>query len=294
VKVIDCHAHFEPKLLDVRSIIKRMNLHGIDQTLLMSAMTHPPIYKKSNVLMGIHRTILNSKILWPLAKKLDDGFHNSPGKWDPWYRKLIGKRSQYEIILNPDNESVFEAVEMYPNKLKGWVFLNPTLSGWKEEFYRWSDHIGAIGIKIHPFWHRYSLKDAHKVADLACDYDFPLMIHLGFDSLEAILDFSNMFKKLKIIFSHAAFPFYSKLWPMIKSSSNAYIDLSSHHVDKMIINRAVSYLGPGKCLFGTDDPYGDGKAGLTIQQWINSLNIDYESKELILSKNIINITKNNF
>ena len=74
MKVVDCHAHFEPNLLSTKSILERMDSHGIDQTFLMSAMTKPAIYNKSNLLMGIQRFILNSSILWPLAKKLDEGF----------------------------------------------------------------------------------------------------------------------------------------------------------------------------------------------------------------------------
>ena len=52
----------------------------------------------------------------------------------------------------------------------------------------------------------------------------------------------------------------------------------------------MSYLGPERCLYGTDDPYGDEKTGLFIMKWINSLKIDKKSKEMIFSGNILNIT----
>ena len=290
MKIIDCHAYFEPGLLDEKAIINRMEKHGIDQTYLMSAMTNPPIYNKSNFLMGIQRTILNSKSLWPIAKKLDSGFHASPGQWNPWYRKFLGKGKKYEILLNPNNEAVFNSIENYPEKLKGWIFINPSLHGWKEEFYKWNEHPGAIGVKIHPFWHRYSLKESEELANLAIENNFPLMIHMGFENLKIIQDFMQNFQELRIIFSHAAFPYYSQLWPLIKSLPNNFVDLSSHHVGKSIIFRTVSYLGPERCLYGTDDPYEDEKAGLFIMKWINSLEIDNKSKEMIFSGNILNIT----
>ena len=106
MKVIDCHAHYEPAILDGQSVINRMKRHGISETLLMSAMTTPAIYNKSNFLMGIQRIMLNSKLLWPIAKKIDDGFHKCPGEWDPWYRKYFGKKEKYQIVLDPDNDSV--------------------------------------------------------------------------------------------------------------------------------------------------------------------------------------------
>ena len=90
MKLIDCHSHFEPSLLNIDSLITRMKEHGIHETYLMSAMTEPAIYNKSNFLMGIQRFLLNSKILWPFVKRLDQGFHKTKGEWDPWYRKFLG------------------------------------------------------------------------------------------------------------------------------------------------------------------------------------------------------------
>jgi len=286
MKIIDCHAHYEPGLLDVKSILIRMEEYSINQTFLMSAMTTPPIYNKSSYLMGIQRFILNSNYLWPIAKKLDDSFHKSTGEWDPWYRKLIGKKERYSIIQNPDNEAVFKAVDLQPEKLKGWIFLNPRINKWEKELHRWRQHPGAIGFKIHPFWHRYRIKDAKEIANMAEKYNFPLMIHMGFEDIKNIIQFINELPNLKIILSHAAFPFYSKIWPEIKNNPNKYVDLSSHHVDQRIIERTVSYLGPERCLYGTDDPYGDEEAGRFIQNWIHSLNINKEEKEKIFSGNI--------
>ena len=289
MKIIDCHSHFEPGLLDLKSLIRRMNEHGIDQTYLMSAMTTPPIYNKSNYLMGIQRFILNSNLLWPLAKKLDDGFHKSKGEWDPWYRKLLGKGERYKILQDPDNDSVFSAVDEEPERLKGWIFLNPKIDNWKKEFFKWNSHPGSIGVKIHPFWHRYSIDEAQGIIELCKKYNLPLMIHMGFDSLNKISSFIKKNNDLKVIFCHAAFPYYSKIWKDIKESNNKFIDLSSHHVDKKTVVKTVSYFGPERCLYGVDDPYGDESAGLSIQSWINQLDIKDSSKEKIFSKNILEL-----
>ena len=289
MKVIDCHAHYEPAILDGQSVINRMKRHGISETLLMSAMTTPAIYNKSNFLMGIQRIMLNSKLLWPIAKKIDDGLHKRPGEWDPWYRKYFGKKEKYQIVLDPDNDSVFSEVDKYPDYLKGWIFLNPKIDDWKGELSKWIKHPGAVGIKIHPFWHRYPIKEAIEIAELANENNLPLMIHMGFEQINNIKSFIRNWDNLKIIFSHAAFPYYCQLWPEIKNTQKKFVDLSSHHVDQNIISKAVSFLGAEKCLYGTDDPYGGETAGLKIQKWINSLKIDSTAKEMIYSKNIINI-----
>ena len=104
-----------------------------------------------------------------------------------------------------------------------------------------------------------------------------------------VKSFIKNFENLKIIFAHAAFPYCFQLWPEIKNTPKKFIDLSSHHVDRSIVLKAVSFLGSEKCLYGTDDPYRDKTAGKKIQKWINMLKIDAKAKEMIFSKNITNI-----
>jgi len=287
--IIDCHAHFEPGILDAAGIIARMDQHGIQKTALMSKMTTAPIYKKSDYLMGIQRFILSYRALRPIAKRLDSSFHKKEGEWDPWYRKLLGKGEIYEILHRPDNQSVFDAVVEYPDRLFGWIFLNPKMENWEQEFEQWNGTKGAIGIKIHPFWHRYSLVEARPIAQLAEKYQLPLMIHLGFDSVETISAFASEFAHLSVIFSHAAFPLYGGIWSILKKNPRFYVDLSSHHVDASILRKVIKYLGAERCLYGTDDPYGDEKAGVWIQKWVYSLRLSPEEQELIFSRNFIEI-----
>ena len=55
---IDCHAHYEPKILNANGILKRMKEHGIEKTCLMSAVTKEPIYKKSDFFNGHSKDFL--------------------------------------------------------------------------------------------------------------------------------------------------------------------------------------------------------------------------------------------
>ena len=290
---IDCHAHYEPRILNASGIIKRMKEHGINKTCLMSAVTKQPIYKKSDFLMGIQRSFLQNSFLWLIAKELDKGFHKNKGKWDPWYRKLLFKGQSYEIIQKPDNKSVFEVAEKNPDFFHSWIFLNPSLKEWKNELIKWQSHSKSIGIKLHPFWHRYSIEKAVDVAKFAKKYNFPIMIHLGFDKINNIKEFLILCKQNTIIFSHAGFPFYKWIWPLIKNHKSCYVDFSSHHVNRKIIKDCVNLLGPDRCLYGTDDPYGDDKAGYKIKNWIKDLKIKDKEKELILFENSKEIFKIN-
>ena len=242
--------------------------------------------------MGVQRFMLKNKMLRPIAKKLDSTFHKQDGEWNPWYRKFYRKEQSYEILHHPDNKSVYEAIAKYKDRFFGWIFLNPKISNWQDEYNKWKDHQGFVGVKIHPFWHRYSLKEAYPIARLAQEEKLPLMVHLGFEPIENISEFASEFIYLKVIFSHAGFPLYSDIWPIIKNAPNFYVDLSSHHVDALILRKVVEYLGSDRCLFGTDDPYGDEHAGLNIQKWIKNLKLSPKDQELIFSDNFYNIINN--
>ena len=289
---IDCHAHFDPEMLSLDALIKKMDNNGIDKTILMSKMTSSPTYIKSDFLMGIQRFLLYNKYLRPIAKALDKSFHKNEGEWNPWYRKLMNKGESYQILTNPDNQGVFEAVSKHSDRLMGWIFLNLKNVNWEEELNKWKDNPGAVGIKIHPFWHRFSLNEINKLGEIALEYNLPLMIHLGFDSVINIKKFCSKFSELTIIFSHAGFPLYEDIWPIIKRSPKIYVDLSSHHVDKKIVRKVVNYLGADHCLFGTDDPYGNTDAGKWIEGWIKSLELNSVEENKIFSDNFLSISNN--
>jgi predicted TIM-barrel fold metal-dependent hydrolase len=287
--IIDVHAHYEPGILDLDGIIRKMDQRGINKTVLISRVTDPPMYKKPGILMGIQRFIMRKSYLRPIAKILDDSFHGTKGEWNPWYRRVTGKQGMFKILQEPDNQSVAEAIRRYPDRFLGWIFVNPMNDSWVQEIDRWSKEPGMIGVKVHPFWHRYSVSKLDQVAEKVQSLGKPLLMHLGFDNIKAIAEFCARFPELKVIFGHAGVPFYWDIWPIIKRNPHKYVDLSSHHVDQGIIAKVVDALGPERCLFGTDDPYGESDAGRTIIRWISEMPLSLEDKEKVFSKNFIRI-----
>ena len=287
--IIDSHAHFEPALLNNDQLFVKMKLHGIDKTILISRITDPPVYKKADSVMGVQRKLMQWGWPRPLLRIMDNGFHTVPGQWNPWFRSLSGKPGLFKILLKPDNEQVAQVIAAYPDQLLGWLFINPKLEDWQDEFNRWKSAPGMIGIKAHPFWHRYLITQLYPLAQKAREEQLPLLVHLGFDCLKNVKKFCTDFPELTIIFAHAAKPFYQDLWPVIKSTPNKFIDLAGHHVDGQIVAQAVKALGPERCLFGTDDPYGDEDYALKLKSWIEQLNIQPSDKEYIYYKNILKI-----
>ena len=152
MKIIDCHSHYEPGILDSAGILKRMDSYNINMIALMSRVTENPLYKKSEFLMSIQRSLLLNKYLRPFAKILDESFHKKKGEWNPWYRKLIQNKKNFKILFNPDNDSIFELVNKYPKRFYGWIFLNPLIKNWDTDLLKYKDiniHRVLIG---HPYF----------------------------------------------------------------------------------------------------------------------------------------------
>tara|TARA_Y100000590_G_C15722891_1_gene1014121 strand:- start:326 stop:1204 length:879 start_codon:yes stop_codon:yes gene_type:complete len=287
--IIDSHSHFEPRLLNERDIINRMQNHNITKIAFMSKVTEEPLYKKSNLLMNIQKTILTNNNLRFIAKELDKSFHKNQGEWNPWYKKILGNKKNYKILLKPDNKSVFNLVSKHPKKFYGWLFLNPLISNYLDEFNLYKNHINLVGIKVHPFWHRYDLSYLEKIFRLCRTLNMPIMIHLGFQSTASIKKMIIDNKDIRFILCHAGFPYYQELWVLFKNIKNVYFDISSHHVSKKIITSAINTLGYKKFIYGVDDPYGDDDAGIKIQNWIRSMDLNNEEKECIMSKTFLSL-----
>ncbi|MDI6874581.1 MAG: hypothetical protein QME89_09740 [Actinomycetota bacterium] len=72
------------------------------------------------------------------------------------------------------------------------------------------------------------------------------------------------------------------------------MDLSSPYLSPGLVRWAVDFLGPGKCLYGTDGPYGEQAPGEDydygwIKGWVEALPLSAGEKEMIFSGNFLSI-----
>jgi predicted TIM-barrel fold metal-dependent hydrolase len=202
----------------------------------------------------------------------------------------------FKIYPDPSNAQVFDAIKKHPGKFYGWVFVNPR--GRKDplkEIDEWSKSPGFVGIKAHPFWHQYPVKDLVPAAERAARLDKPLIIHAGFGDHGNIMPLVDAVPGLKLIMAHTAFPCYRDSWKAIRNRKNIYVDLSqTSYVSEKITRDAVEYLGADRCMYGTDGPYGPhGADGLydygIIKRRIDKLFPEPKTRRLLLGENFARI-----
>lgn len=284
--IIDIHAHFEPRILPLPELIRRMDKDGVRKTFLISHLTDPPETKKAGFPVAVQRFMFYHRPLRALAFALTKSMYRKKGEWNLWLNKFSSNSAKFSIVLKPDNSSVVNAVAQYPDRLNGWIFVNPEMDDALETIDKYSNVPGMIGIKIHPFWHHFSMSQAEPVIRRAHELKMPILIHLGFEDFNNYACLPGKYNKAIFIFAHLGIPFYADLWCRFKENQNVYFDVASpYHVDARLIRLAVKMLGAQRILFGTDAPYGREDSIAQIKQWIVRLPVSDGEKELIFAEN---------
>ncbi len=247
--IIDCHYHLETRMQSVENLLKKMDQDSIEKTALMATMWDPPP-ETAEFVLKLLRLLLYNKPLRGLAKKLAANF-SSEGD-------IILPKQTVKLYKDPDNESVAKAMEEHPDRFIGWIFVNPRgKNDPLQEYEKWKDTPGFIGVKAHPFWHQFAPIELLALAEKLAESGKPMLLHVGYDSHGDFLSLTEKVPKLKLILAHTGFPCYSDTWKLIKDKNNILVDVSADaYVNEKATKRVITYLGADRCLFGTDGPYG--------------------------------------
>ena len=254
--VIDCHYHLEERMLPVEQMAARMDAAGIDRAALMATMTEP-IPETPRLLVRLLQFLLVHRVMRPVGRRLVERFDPEGGI------EILGR--VYRMYPHPDNRPVFDLVAKMPERFLGWVFVRPgSAVDPVAEMEKWMGRPGFVGVKAHPFWHRFEPIRLLPVAERLVAASKPLLIHAGFGRYGDCLSLVDRAPGLKLVIAHAGFPGYADTLRAIKARPNVCVDLSqTTYVGDGATRRAVEVLGVERCLYGTDGPYGvtaaDGK-----------------------------------
>lgn len=287
--VVDSHAHLDVRMLDLAPLVAKLDAAGVDRVALIPPLNDPLPHTPERLLAAV-RVLMQSAP----GRLLAEGIHRTTITRQGHLR-LSGH--VYEIYPFPDNGVVARALEQHPDRFLGWIFLNPRHAGPEaalEELERWRAVPGMVGIKLHPHWHDYPTKRLDPILKRAEELRLPVLIHLGFRKRGDIWTLAERFPRLRIICAHAGVPFYQKLWKLARRRDNLFVDLSSPYIDEKLARAAVAAVGPQRCLYGTDSPYGFPEADHTydygrILGWVERMPLRSEERERVLGGNFLEL-----
>jgi uncharacterized protein len=197
------------------------------------------------------------------------------------------------------NRELYEAISGYPDRLKGYIVVNPN---YPEESLRQIEEYSKIkqfiGVKLHASWHNQPIdnKKFDVIFEKCEELDLPVLVHsyVADDSADQVscperIANVAMRHKNPIIIAHMGGN-SKRTARAVKDIGNVYIDISSGreratqlYVWKLgRVDDAVRELGAERVLFGSDFPLLDPSICMGMME---DSKISGREKELVMYKN---------
>lgn len=190
------------------------------------------------------------------------------------------------------NDLVCELLSKYPDRFAGYIGLNPLYPKESEaEIERcWYTKAGFVGLKLHPETHAYEFDSTicDNIYKFACIKKCPVLIHVwGKANTLKCLKIAEKFPEMSLIMGHSGGPdANTEAVEVAKRCPNVYLDLTGSWVYEGVLEYFVSEVGSKRIVFGTDQPFVDGRPNLGR---VGYAMINDEEKKDIYGRNSKNI-----
>lgn len=170
-----------------------------------------------------------------------------------------------------DDDAVAAYVAEHPDRLVGFLALDPTQPGWQEELRRGHRDLGLRGIKLMPMYAGFDPGDPafDPLWRYACDHGLPVLMHTGTTFVsQAPLEYARpvladrvarRFPALRLVLAHLGHPYEGECIAVIRKHPNVYADVSALHYRPYQLWRALMLVQEygvwNKLLFGSDYPF---------------------------------------
>ncbi len=199
---------------------------------------------------------------------------------------VFGGKARLSGTWVPD-DYVAEYVAQDPERLIGFLSVDPTQEGWESEMKRGHQELGLRGIKLLPMYAGFS-PDEERVDPLfkyAQDNGLPVLLHTGTTFVtqaplkhtfpRLIEPVALKYPEVKIILAHLGHPYEGECVATIRKHPNVYADVSAlHYRPYQLYNSLMLVQEYGvweKLLFGTDYPFTDVNASIEGVRSLNNM-----------------------
>ena len=186
-----------------------------------------------------------------------------------------------------DDPYVADYVAQQPDKLIGFLSVDPTQDGWQDEMRDGHETLGMRGIKLLPMYAGFRPDDdlLDPLWAYATEHALPVLLHTGTTfvaqaplecTLPRHLDpVATRFPDVKIIAAHLGHPYEHECVATIRKHPNLYADVSAiHYRPYQLYNSLMLVQEYGvwdKLLFGTDYPFTTVNASLAGLRALNDM-----------------------
>ncbi len=186
-----------------------------------------------------------------------------------------------------DDRYVADYVAQDPQRLIGFLSVDPTCDGWYRELHVGHQELGLRGIKLMPMYAGFRPDDPRldSLWSYATAHHLPVLLHTGttFISqapLECTLPrhidpVATRFPDVKIILAHLGHPYEGECIVTARKHPNVYMDISALHYRPWQLYNSLMLVQEygvwNKVLFGTDYPFTTVSATLAGLRSLNNM-----------------------
>ena len=199
---------------------------------------------------------------------------------------VFGGKAHLSGLWVPDNE-VADYVQSARDRLIGFLSLDPTQPGWKEELEEGHRNLRLKGIKLMPMYAGFAPNspDLDYLWEYATRHGLPILLHTGTTFVRQaplkhtlpilIDDVAIRFPDVKIIMAHLSHPYEGECVVTIRKHANVYADCSALHYRPFQLYHSLMLLQEygvwHKLLFGSDYPFTTVEASLAGMRNLNGM-----------------------
>jgi predicted TIM-barrel fold metal-dependent hydrolase len=170
-----------------------------------------------------------------------------------------------------DDSYVSEYVSEHPDRLFGFLSVDPTQKNWEKEMIDGHQRLGLKGIKLLPMYAGFSIDDQilEPLWNYAEENSLPVLLHTGttfiaqaplkFTFPRLIEPIALKHPTIKIILAHMSHPFEAECIVVVRKHENIFTDISALYYRPFqfyhSLMLAQEYGVYNKLLFGTDYPF---------------------------------------
>jgi hypothetical protein len=184
-------------------------------------------------------------------------------------------------------DAVAEYVSQHPDKLLGFLSLDPTQPGWQEELRRGHQDLRLKGVKLLPMYagFRPNQPELNYLWEYAGQHNLPVLLHTGTTFIDRapiectlprhLDDVATRFPDVKIILAHLSHPYEGECVAVIRKHPNLFADCSALHYRPFQLYHSLMLVQEygvwDKVLFGTDYPFTTVSASIAGIRNLNGM-----------------------
>jgi predicted TIM-barrel fold metal-dependent hydrolase len=213
-----------------------------------------------------------------------DEYHASAAACDKTI--VFGGKAHLSGLWVPDR-AVAGYVATQPDKLIGFLSLDPSRPGWQDEMFEGHGDLKMKGIKLLPMYAGFYPNDRRLdyLWEYATKHGLPVLLHTGTTFVaqaaldctvpRLIDDVATRYPDVKIVMAHLSHPYEGECVVTIRKHPNVYADCSALHYRPFQLYHSLMLVQEygvwHKVLFGSDYPFTTVAASLDGMRGLNDM-----------------------